>query len=110
MGNIQPGFYKVSEILDAAGFDFRAKAGVDYNSDGVDYRRVQIGGVPFGNLDELIRIPTTTDEVVITVDGKTDTVLDVSLTEAHKEERAASFEAAADTNGPAKRVVVEPVE
>lgn len=107
MSSIQAGFHTVREILAAANFDFEAKAAADHLDGGADYRRVQVGGLGFDDLDYVINIPTTADDILITVDGKADTVLDVTLNEKQQEERRLSFESAADTNGPADRQVIQ---
>ena len=96
MANIKPGRYAVAEIFRIAGFDLASKAAVDYG-DGIDRRLVKIGGLSFDNLEEEVVIPSTTDEVEITVGGQLDTVLSVVLGKVHQAERAASFASAIDS-------------
>jgi hypothetical protein len=103
MADISAGTHSVQEILDAAGFDFNQNAAADYLNGRPDFRRVQIGGLAFDSLDDTIHIPVTADDVLITLDGKDHTVLDVTLDEDQRKERAYSFETAADADGPAKR-------
>lgn len=98
MASIQAGSYTIQEILDHAGFDFRAKAAADYNNGEPDYRRVKVGGLSFDNLEKRINVPVTADELVITLDGKKAVALAVDLDDEQKKERAASFEAAADAS------------
>lgn len=108
MSNIDAGFHTVQEILQKANFDFNSEAAADYLNGQPDFRRVRIGGLGFDSLDEVLNIPVTTDELLITLDGKDHTLLDVSLNEEQKKARAASFESAADADGPAKRTTQEP--
>jgi hypothetical protein len=94
---IRPGTYKVSEIFRIAKFDLAKEAAVDYG-DGIDRRRVTVGGLPFSDVDELIHIPVTANEVDIAVDNKSHTKLDVSLNDEDRKQRAYSFEHAADAD------------
>lgn len=100
MASIQAGTYSAKEILDAANFDFYKEAAADYLNGGADYRRVQIGGLGFDSLDDCIVIPVTADTVTITLDAAPHTQLTVDLTPAQREERAYSFETAADADDP----------
>jgi hypothetical protein len=102
MANISPGNYTVREILSLAGFDLATKAKSD-NGDDVDRRRVRIGGLPFDNEDKVIHVPVTTDELVISLDGKADTVLAVKLSDEHRAEREYSFMTAAEADKPATK-------
>jgi hypothetical protein len=103
MASIKAGTYTVDELLSAANFDLSEKAAVDYNPEGVDYRRVKIGGLSFDSTDDVIRVPVTADTVDITVDGSVDTTLKVELDDDQKEERRNSFEVAADASAPKKK-------
>ena len=105
MASIEPGQYKVSELLAAAGFDLAEEAAVDYNDLGYDPRRVRVGGLPVGSADDEVFVPATADEVLIELDGKEASRLDVDVSkEEHQEARRYSFETAADADGPAARV------
>jgi hypothetical protein len=96
MFKIEPGVYKVSEILARAKFDFNKQAAADYNDGKPDYRRVQIGGVGFSDLEETVRIPVTADQVEVTLDGKVVSTLAVDLKDEHHREREVVLEAAVE--------------
>ena len=71
--------YTVEELLNLADYDARAEAAVDYNDSGYDLRRVQVGGLPFNDFDESVRIPEEgADKVEITLDGEVVATLDVA--------------------------------
>jgi hypothetical protein len=71
--------YTVQELLDLAEYDAKAEAAVDYNESGYDLRRVQVGGLPFNDLDEKIRIPEEgADDLEITLDGESVATLTVA--------------------------------
>jgi hypothetical protein len=59
---MQPGIYKVKELLDAAGVDFAQAEG--------DFRRIKIGGLGFDDLDKVIKLPKNGDDVSVTLDGE----------------------------------------
>jgi hypothetical protein len=98
MSNIKPGNYTVREIFDRAGFDINEKASADYASDGIDRRRVRIGGLPFDDEDKVIHVPVTANELEISVDGKADVTLQVELDDEDKKLRSYSFEHAAEAS------------
>lgn len=105
MASIKAGTYTVGELLQAAKFDFENKAAADYLNGQPDFRRVQIGGLGFDSLDSVVVVPATADEVLITLDGKKEVVVDVTLDDAQQEERKLAFEIAADADGPVARAV-----
>lgn len=98
MASIQAGIYTVSEFFDAVGFNFAEKSAADYLDGQPDYRRVKIGGIGFDDLEKVFEIPYTTNSLDITVDGKVDETVTVTLTDEQREWRARSFESAADAN------------
>lgn len=97
---IKAGFHTVDEILARANFDLAEKAQVDYNPEGVDRRRIKIGGLGFDSGEDVINVPVTADILEITVDGQVDTTLEVELTAEQKKLRVYSFETAAEANEP----------
>jgi hypothetical protein len=98
MSKINAGVYTVAEILNAAGFDFKKEAAADHLGGAPDYRRVKVGGIGFDDLDKVVNVPYTANELVITVDGGDHTTLEVNLSDDQKEQRKLSFESAADAN------------
>ncbi len=82
MADIKPGLYSVGELLDAAGVDAQAEAAVDYNESGYDLRRVQVGGLPFDDFDQQVRVPEGSDAVEVTVDQEVVATLNVVADEA----------------------------
>ncbi len=94
MASIQAGSRTIQEILDAAKFDFAAKAAADYNDGQPDFRRVKVGGLGFDSLDKQVTVPPTADVVEITLDGKKEASLDVTLDETQEKERKESFKSA----------------
>lgn len=100
MASINAGTHTVRDIFRAAKFNFEENAAADYLGGAPDYRRVQIGGLGFDDLDDRIVVPVTADDLDITVDGESHTTLSVDLSEDQKKERAYSFETAADANDP----------
>ena len=95
MASIKPGYHSIREIFHAAEFDLREKAAVEYG-DGVDRRRVKVGGLGFNDVEDVINIPVSADILEITVDGILDVALDLEFNEVTKAARAYSFEHAAD--------------
>lgn len=102
MADIQAGTYTVQEVLDKAGFDFKEKAAADYLNGEPDHRRVRVGGLSFDDPNETVTVPTTADELVVTLDGKEHATLKVTLDDDQKEERRRSFDSAADASEPGK--------
>lgn len=98
MPSIKPGNYTVNEIFEKAKFDLNTKAAADYAADGVDRRRVRVGGLPFDDTDKIIHVPVTADTLEITVDGEVDVTLDVELDDDDKKLRSYSFEHAAEVS------------
>lgn len=78
---IIPGVYTVGELLNLANVDFLTHATTDY---GVDYRRVQIGGLPFDNLDKVVIV--SDDEATTTLEIRADGKKVGSLTVDHNGE------------------------
>lgn len=76
MASIEPGYYTIREIFKVAGFDLNQAASVDYG-DGVDRRKVKVGGVGFDDLEDMVLIPSSADTLEISVDGVPSVTLDV---------------------------------
>lgn len=71
LNEINAGIYTFGDLFSAAHFNVNEAAAADYNNGQPDYRRVQVGGLPYsGNLDEIIHVPPTATSVEITVDGE----------------------------------------
>jgi hypothetical protein len=97
MAKVKPGLYKVSELLDKAGFDLKKEAAADYLNGEVDHRRVQVGGLPFDDVEKVIEVPVTANEVVVSLDGKEVAKLEVDLSdEEHQKAREYAFETSGD--------------
>jgi hypothetical protein len=67
--------YSIEEVLDEAGFDLAKEAAVDYNDDGVDMRRVKVGGLGFDSTEDTFRV--VGDSLEITLDGEVVATLEV---------------------------------
>lgn len=94
---INPGVYTVGELLNAAGVDFNEVAKVDYGS-GIDYRRVKVGGLTFGDLSQVIVVaddPETTTLEIRVNDKKVS-----ALTVDHSQEYRHSSEVADGASFP----------
>lgn len=78
MAEVKPGLYTIKDLLDLVDFDVYSEAAVDYNESGYDLRRVQVGGLPFNDLDEQIRVPEGASTVEITLDSSVVAALDVN--------------------------------
>lgn len=96
MAKIKAGTYQVREVLRIAKFDFEKEAAAEYLSGAPDHRRVQIGGLSFDSVDEVVVIPETADSVSISLDGEEAISLSVSLDAEQKKIRDLSFEIAAE--------------
>lgn len=97
MASVKPGQYKVSELLEAAGFDIEKEAAADYLNGGVDHRRVKVGGLPFDDVSKLVEVPPTANEVVISLDEDEAAKLEVDLSdEEHQKAREYAFETSGD--------------
>lgn len=80
MATIQPGMYTVEQIFSIAGFDLAEKASADHSPDGIDRRRVKIGGLSFDSIDKIINVNEGDEpgaQIEITVDGKVEATLTV---------------------------------
>lgn len=58
-----------AEVFEAADYDWQSEASVDYG-DGVDRRRVKVGGLGFDDVNDSFRLPSNTTSVDITLDGE----------------------------------------
>jgi len=67
-----------SEALDLAGVDLNEVAAVDYNDDGVDMRRVKVGGLGFDDPSNSFMVAAGGEPVEVTVDGEVVATLDVT--------------------------------
>lgn len=76
MATIEPGQYTIQQLIERAGFDL-GKAGADYLEGKPDHRRVTVGGLPFTDLTDEIVVPYNATEVEVTLDGKTEAILEV---------------------------------
>lgn len=94
---ISPGVYTVRELLNAAGVDFEKVASVDYGS-GLDYRKVKVGGLPFDDLNTVVRV--TDDENTGTLEVRVDDKKVASLTVDHSQENRHSSELPDTANFP----------
>lgn len=82
---ISPGVYTYRELLDLAGVDFNEQATVDYgNGDQLDYRRVNVGGLTFDDLDSVIIVPDTNDKLEIRTEGEVVGTLEVDTSQPHR--------------------------
>jgi hypothetical protein len=82
MTEIKAGKYTVQDLLDAADFDVKTEAAVDYNESGYDLRRVQVGGLPFNDLEQVIEVPESATEVEVTLDQGVVATLQVTSDES----------------------------
>ncbi len=71
-----------SEALSLAGVDLNEVAAVDYNDDGVDMRRVKVGGLGFDDPSQTLRVASGAESVEVTVDGEVVATLDIAADEA----------------------------
>jgi hypothetical protein len=60
--------YSISEVFEIADFDLNEQAAAEYSPDGVDRRRVKVGGLGFDDVEEVFRVAG--DTVEITLDGE----------------------------------------
>lgn len=69
---VSPGLYTYRELFDRFGFDVEKEAAVNYESSGpgVDYRRVNVGGLSFDDLDQQIHIPEGAEKLEISLDDE----------------------------------------
>lgn len=103
MASVKPGIYKVSELLEKADFDFEKEAAADYNNGAPDFRRVQVGGLPFDDLNQTVRVPVTANAVSISLDGEEKASLEVDLSdEEDQKARAYSFDTALEAEDTRK--------
>lgn len=79
---IRPGVYTVGELLNAAGVDFKEVAKADHN-DGVDYRKVKVGGLTFNDLSQVIVVAD--DESATVLEIRADDKKIASLTVDHSQ-------------------------
>lgn len=69
--------YTFSEALQLAEVDLNEVAAVDYNPDGVDLRRVKVGGLGFDTPDATFHVGHA-ESVEVTVDGEVVATLEVA--------------------------------
>jgi hypothetical protein len=67
---IEPGQYSIEDVLSVANFDFHKEAAADYLDGEADHRRVTVGGLPFGSLQDEVFIPQHAETVEVVLDGK----------------------------------------
>lgn len=92
MASITPGLTTFGEVFSKGKFDVASRAVADYNNGNPDFRRVQVGGLPYGgDPDEAFIVPATADELVITLDGEEAVRFDIKHTATTKAEKEATL-------------------